>query len=410
MATKWDCLFALFELKEAHLGDLAKKMGVSASSAWQKLAQLVKDGFVLHKGTLYSPNKGNAACWQAFSIMKFCKSRGINYNLFLAPSFARTLSVCMQKEEAALSDFKKSNAQTARKHLAFLSRVNLLLVVSKKPLLVKLVRDAVFGEVLSFNKMAIREKTSESAGHSPASAADYAEIEKLLAEFKALKKNISLTALEDEQRIEFTSASTQLEGNTFTLEESKELILHDVVPPDKKLKEANEVKNYYAAVNYMLSHLDEPLSIQLMLDLHKITIFNLGVKEGIRSVNVSIAGNPSYRVAHFSEILPKLDALCKKTGEFLSSKKSAVETVEFATYLHSEFQRIHPFEDGNSRVTRLLWNYALMRNGFPLINIYSNARQEYLSLTKLSQQRDDAKLNAFLARIIKDNLYRMLRQ
>jgi Fic family protein len=75
--------------------------------------------------------------------------------------------------------------------------------------------------------------------------------------------------------------------------------------------------------------------------------------------------------------------------------------------VHNEFQHIHPFEDGNSRVTRLLWNYVLMRNGFPLVNIYSNAKAEYLSLTKMA--RDDAKLNSFLSGMIKDNLYKMAR-
>jgi len=143
--------------------------------------------------------------------------------------------------------------------------------------------------------------------------------------------------------------------------------------------------------------------------LHRIVIFNLGVKEGVRATMVSIKGNPFYKVSHFSEIYPKLEELCKKANEFLAKKKSAKEVIEFATFVHNEFQRIHPFEDGNSRVTRLLWNYLLMRNGLPLINIYSNTKEEYLSLTKLARERNDAKLNSFLVKIIKDNLYKLTR-
>ncbi|NYZ76687.1 Fic family protein [Candidatus Micrarchaeota archaeon] len=238
---------------------------------------------------------------------------------------------------------------------------------------------------------------------------NYEEIEKLLVNLNELKKNINFADIEEEQKIEFTSASTQLEGNTFTLEESKELLLHDIVPHDKKLKEANEVKNYYAAVNHLLNRLDQSISIDFILDLHRIVVFNLGVREGVRNVGVSIKGNPFYKVSHFSEVFHKLDALCKKINDFHAKKTNAKDVIEFATFVHNEFQHIHPFEDGNSRVTRLLWNYILMRNGFPLINIYSNTRQEYLSLTKMARGRDDAKLNSFLLRIIKDNLYKLTR-
>src|SRR5208283_3141721 len=110
---------------------------------------------------------------------------------------------------------------------------------------------------------------------------------------------------------------------------SKDLLLHDIVPHDKKLKEANEVKNYYAAVNHMLSHLDQPMSIDFIIDLHRIVVFNLAVKEGVRNVAVSIKGNPFYKVSQFQEIFPKLDILCKKINDFNSKKRKTKEVVEF---------------------------------------------------------------------------------
>ncbi len=402
MKTKWDCLFALFELKEAKLSAIAKKAGTSNSSARQKLVSLMKDSLISEEKETYRPTK-NPNSWNAFNIMKFCRAKGINYNLFLNEEFAKILETGLGKNEATLEDFKGS-PQTTRKYLAHLSRLNLLFVISKKPLKVKFINDPVFSEVLAFFK--IPEKPQKESKTPPQ---EYREIEALLKKFKREKTNPGLSAMEEEQKIEFTSASTQLEGNTFTLEESKELLLHDIIPPDKKLKEANEVKNYYAAVNYLFNHLDEPLSIDYVLDLHRIVVFNLGVKEGVRNSQVSIRGNPFYKVSPFPEIFPKLDSLCKKINEFLKEKRTAGETIEFATYAHNEFQHIHPFEDGNSRVTRLLWNYVLMRNGFPLINIYSNAREEYISLTKLARQRDDKRLNAFLAKIIQNNLYKIMR-
>lgn len=406
MKSKWDCLFALFELKNARLRDIAEKTGASPSTVRQRLVEFLKKGIVLQDKNLYKPNKDSRAGWSIFNIMKFCRNHGINYNLFLNKEFAAVAKIGLRHDEVGLSDFESLNYHTARKYLTCLSRINLLFVVSKKPLKFKFIHDPVFDEVLSLFKM---EPLVRKPVGKPIVQDDYREIGKLLAKFKELKRNVNLADMEEEQRIEFTSASTQLEGNTFTLEESKELLLHDMVPKDKKLNEANEVKNYYAGVNYLIAHLNEPVSIQYTLDLHRMVVFNLGTKDGIRAANASIKGNPFYKVSHFSEILPKLDALCKKINEFVASKKTIKETVEFATFFHNEFQHIHPFEDGNSRVTRLLWNYVLMRNGFPLINIYSNAREEYLSLTKLARERNDAKLNSFLVKIIKDNLYKLAR-
>lgn len=406
MKTKWDCLFALFELKEGRLTGITKKVGSQPSPVRQKLVELLRERIINQEKGIYKPNKDNPTSWHIFNIMKFCKNKGINYNLFLTPEFAEVIKTGIGKEEILFSEFKNLNHQTVRKYLTYLSRINLLFVVSKKPLRVKFVYDPVFDEVLALFKM---KKEVKKPISTIAPTNDYREIGKLLTKFKTLKKDLNFADIEEEQKIEFTSASTQLEGNTFTLEESKELLLHDTVPEGKKLKEANEVKNYYSAVSYLLNHLDESLSIQYVLDLHRIVIFNLGVKEGVRTTMVSIKGNPFYKVSHFSEIYPKLEELGKKINEFLSKKRAIKEVVEFATFVHNEFQHIHPFEDGNSRVTRLLWNYVLIRNSFPLINIYSNTREEYLALTKLARERNDAKLNAFLTGIVRDNLYKLTR-
>ncbi|MBU0532636.1 Fic family protein [Candidatus Micrarchaeota archaeon] len=406
MKTKWDVLFGLFQIKEARLTKLSKTIGSSPSSVRQRLKELMALELVVQEDNTYKPNKENSRTWLAFQIMKFCKNKGINPNVLLSEELAKIVSVGLSKEEVRLSDFKDLNYKTVRKYLTYLNRVNLLFVISKKPLIVKFVRDPVFDDVLDFSGLKKPEVSKQTVAISKS---DYLEIESLLKKLKIRKKDIDLADVEEELKIEFASASTQLEGNTFTLDESRELILHDIIPKDKKLKEANEVKNYYNAVNYLISHLEQDISIDLILDLHRIIVYNLGVREGIRSTRVSIKGNPFYKVSHFSEIFPKLDELCKKINDFISKKHTMKEIIEFATFVHNEFQHIHPFEDGNSRTTRLIWNYVLLKQGFPLMNIYSNTREEYLSFTKLARQRNDSKLNAFLVKIIKDNLFKRLR-
>ncbi len=395
MKTKWDCLSALFELKEAGLSAIAKKTGTSPSSARQHLVKLLGDGLIAQEGRIYKPRIDKPRTSKISDIMTFCKSRGINHNLFLTLGFAKIVRIGLSNNQVPLSEFLGLNRQTVRKYLNHLSRANLIFVTSRRPFVVRFVEEPIFEEVLEMFGMK-REKRRSPKRAEPS---EYIEMEKMLRGMKGY-------VTDEAGKIEFTSSSTRLEGNTFTLDEARELILKDNVPAGKKLNEANEIRNFYLAANYLISHLSEKLSPAFILELHHISTFNLGVKPGFRESNVSMKGNPYFKTAHFMEINPKIERLCEDANAFLSSKRTVQETVEFASFVHNEFLHIFPFEDGNNRIARLLWNYALMRSGFPLIDIYANAREEYLLLTKLAKERDDARLNEFLMKVIKDNLYR----
>jgi Fic family protein len=62
--------------------------------------------------------------------------------------------------------------------------------------------------------------------------------------------------------------------------------------------------------------------------------------------------------------------------------------VEFAAQLHKKFVFIHPFLDGNGRISRLLMNTALIQDGYMPAMIPPVLRQEYISLLERSHQDD----------------------
>ena len=52
--------------------------------------------------------------------------------------------------------------------------------------------------------------------------------------------------------------------------------------------------------------------------------------------------------------------------------------IELAALFHYRYIRIHPFEDGNGRIARLMANYILSRHGLPMIVVRSRKKQDYL--------------------------------
>jgi Fic family protein len=59
-------------------------------------------------------------------------------------------------------------------------------------------------------------------------------------------------------------------------------------------------------------------------------------------------------------------------------EKRTFNPIEIAALFHYRYIRIHPFEDGNGRIARLLVNYILLRNGYPMIVIPTMDRSNYL--------------------------------
>ena len=150
----------------------------------------------------------------------------------------------------------------------------------------------------------------------------------------------------------------------------------------------------------------KPLTLQLVLDYHRLSMAHRPSIAGKgRDIGVFIKGNLNFKISDVEDIEKELRSLFDRYNEFVKKKKvSLEELLSFAVYFHNEFQHIHPFEDGNSRTTRLITFYLLQLKDIPILDIPVGLLDEYLGYTKCSKKRDDKRLFGHLQKVILFNL------
>jgi Fic family protein len=203
---------------------------------------------------------------------------------------------------------------------------------------------------------------------------------------KELSKTPSLIRKKelDSFLIKFTYDSQKIEGSKLTLRETFNLLEKGITPPNKPIEDVKEAeahkKVFYEMLNYK-----KDLSLQIVLYWHK-KLFETTKPEiagKIRNYQVKIAG--SKFVPPFpAEIYP----LLKDFFKWYNTNKKNMHPVELAALVHLKFVTIHPFGDGNGRISRLMMNFVLDKHKYPLLNIPYENRTSYYNALERSQTKN----------------------
>jgi len=170
--------------------------------------------------------------------------------------------------------------------------------------------------------------------------------------------------------VAFTYNTNAIEGSTITLEETNEIIEHKI-SPNKPLRDVKETENH-ARVFFEMLKKKEKITKELLLDWH-MQIF--------KDSKEDIAGrfrNHLVRVGeHLAPDWQDVEDLMGKLIKELNNKSGDMNFVEFIARTHYRFEKIHPFADGNGRIGRLLMNYLLWSEGYPMLIIEYKKRKSY---------------------------------
>jgi Fic family protein len=216
------------------------------------------------------------------------------------------------------------------------------------------------------------------------------KIERLYGQIEAedIIPSIALR-LQNENIVLSTHHSTSIEGNPLSPTEVTNVILGDKIPTNRAEK---EVKDYFEA----LVKLDEykrnntKLNIELINKIHALTMRSAkDARVGeFRNSKVVVGhqelvkGAATIKVKHDppAHTQREIKRMVKELIEWVNKEKNTQPILK-ASIFHHRFVYIHPFYDGNGRVTRLLTSYILMLNGYEVTRYF--ILDDYYDIDKL---------------------------
>lgn len=178
--------------------------------------------------------------------------------------------------------------------------------------------------------------------------------------------------------------SAAIEGNSLSESETQVLLLDGFVPSFNRpvsLREIHEVSNLKICLDYILDNCHKPITITILHRLHRIIMRSIDEEGGSFKKTQNIVGgrlttSPSNTPTEIQYLLNNL------VEGRLAYAKCEEDIIEAVAWSHLEFEKIHPYSDGNGRTGRALMNYILLSQNLPPVVVEVMFKAEYLNYLK----------------------------
>jgi hypothetical protein len=221
---------------------------------------------------------------------------------------------------------------------------------------------------------------------SPFTEQDLTTLEKATRDFEDLAIGSTSTSHQKELMrflIEFSWKSSEIEGNTYDIFSTEQLLLYGDRAPGHTEGEVQMILNHKTAFDDIYHNPDEwkALGVPLLESLHSKVSHKLGISKNIRKLPVGITGSAYRPLAKSKEIRTALENLCGYINSAPTPFDKAISVILGISY-------IQPFEDGNKRTSRLAGNALLYRAGCAPISYRAVSARDYKIATLIFYEKN----------------------
>ncbi len=206
--------------------------------------------------------------------------------------------------------------------------------------------------------------------------------------------------------LEFNYNSNHIEGNTLTYGQTELLLMFGMVDGDARMHDLEEMKAHNVGLKMMQTEAADaarPLTEYFIREVHRTLL-----REDYDVQRQMSDGSTAAYTVHAGIYKTRPNSVITITGEKFeyaspeetpalmtdlvdwynqAAERGNYTPIELASLFHYRYIRIHPFEDGNGRIARLLVNFILLRHNYPMIVVKSNDKDQYLNALNKSDAR-----------------------
>lgn len=215
-------------------------------------------------------------------------------------------------------------------------------------------------------------------------------------------------------RLWWTYHSNAIEGNVLTQGETEVFLMEGLTAKGKPLKDHLDLRGHSDAINYLLDLVrsNEPLTEHTIRELHKILLVEPYPVDAITP-----DGHPTKKMVVPGQYKTEPNHVLTPTGEIHyyatpaetpakmndlmqwwrdTTAKGTMHPIETAARFHHRFAAIHPFDDGNGRMSRILMNLLLMQAQYPPVVIRLIERDLYLAALRRADAGEEEDFLVFI--------------
>ncbi len=208
--------------------------------------------------------------------------------------------------------------------------------------------------------------------------------------------NIERQNFEKDFIVRFTYNSNAIEGNRLSLRETSMILTENIIPAGATPNDYNETINSMDCYKFMKEYKGN-FNKKFLLKIHKLLTQNTSCKiiGDYRNHNVRISGS-EWIPPNFKKVKDEMQKVFQ--WYYYASKK--LHPVELGAIIHNKLVRIHPFADGNGRTSRVIMNWILMKNKFPIFYIEQRDKINYYDAVEEGDKGNDKAIIHYIAKVL----------